>query len=139
MAENLGLYTPGEISLTINQRTIEGFAEGEFIRTERNNEDEFTVKVGAKGDFTFVENLDKSGRLIIVLKQNAPDNTYLQSLLDGKVVFPFNLEHQGTYKELAGATFAMIGSRPRKTMGQEELNREWFLVTGRLIESDKAL
>jgi hypothetical protein len=137
MPDNFGVYSPGDVNLNVNDKTIGGLDTDEFIRTERNNEDEFTVKVGAKGEFTFVENLDKSGRLIFVLLQNAPDNAYLQSLLDGKIVFGFDMNIKHEYREVASAIVAMIGSRPRKTMGIEQGSREWMLIAGSLVESDK--
>lgn len=139
MAQNLGVYSPGNVNVIVNNRTIGGLADGEFVRTERNTPEEFRTKAGAKGDFVFEENLDKTGSLIIVLNQNSPDNTFLQSLLDGKSVFSAAIVSRNNYKEEAKASFCMIGTRPRSTMGQETVNKEWTIICGRLVEVDKPL
>lgn len=139
MAENLGLYSPGNVTIVVNNRTIRGVADGEFIRTERNTPEEFRTKAGAQGDFVYEENLDKTGSIIIVLNQNSPDNTFLQSLLDGKSVFQTAIVSRQNYKEEAKASTCMIGQRPRPTMGQETTNKEWTIICGRLIETDKPI
>ncbi len=137
--ENLGLYSPGDTDAVVNGRTIQGLAEAEMMRTERDTEEEFRMKVGAKGDFLFEENLDKAGRFVITLLQNSPDNVFFQTLLDGKVVFSISFVSRHNFREQASATAAMVGVRPRKTMAQETTNQEWVFVCGVLNELDKAL
>ena len=139
MSQNLGIYSPGEVNMNVQGRTLEGFAEDEMIRTERLDENEFSARVGAKGDYTFMENLNKAGNFIITLKQNSPSNIFLQSLKEGKTLFAVTITTRHSYQELASGTACMIGIAPRKTMGKEEGDREWNLVTGELIETDKAL
>lgn len=139
MGQNLGVYSPKDVSLIIQGRNIEGLTEGEFIRVERNNEADFTSRAGAKGDYTFVENLDKSGNIIFILKQNASDNTFVRSLLESKTVFSVQIVSKHNYQELVSATSCMVGVAPRKVYGQDELDREWSLAAGEIIETDKTL
>lgn len=139
MALNLGVYSPRDVFVIVNQRTLTGLDDGEFVRTDRNNENEFSPRVGAQGDFTFQENLDKSGTVTIRMKQNSDDNTFLRSLLEGRSVFPVEIRTRHSYQELAGAQACMIQVAPRKVMGQEETVREWVIAAGELIETDKTL
>lgn len=137
MFEHNGKYSPRNITLQVGSRVIQGFHDSEFIRTERNNEDDFTVFAGAQGDFAFVENLDRSGSIVFTLQQNARDNVYLSNLIESKSVFPVRLVHNGPFKELVVATTAMVGRRPRKSFSQEYAGREWVIIVGRLQETDK--
>jgi hypothetical protein len=139
MAENLGVYTPGEVDLEVNKRTIQGFFEGEFIRTERDVEEDFRARAGAKGDYAFEENLNRAGRIVFVLDQNSPDNVYMQSLLSAKTIFPVKIVARHNLREKASANFAMVGTRPRKSMGQNGQGREWVIVVGNLQELDEAI
>ena len=139
MGQNLGIYTAKEVNIIINDRTIIGQDEAEFVRVERTNEEEFTTRVGALGDFTFQENLDKSGFIVVIIKQNSPDNVFFRSLLEGKAVFPATVVAKHSYKELASATTCMMGRMPRKTFAAEESSREYFIACGQLIETDKEL
>lgn len=139
MNESLGQYNPGNVNVIINERTISGFAEDEMVRVERDDENEASVKTGAQGDYTFQINLNKSGKIVITLKQNAPDNIFLQSLKEAKSLFAVRVEHRGSYKEIATGTDCMIGIAPRKIMGKEESDREWQIAVGNIIETDKAL
>ena len=139
MALNLGTYSPGTVNVIINSRTLVGLDDGEFVRTERTNESEFTTRVGALGDFTFQENLDKSGLIIIRMKQLSPDNTFLTSLLEGRTVFASEIRSAQSHLELVTAQICMISVQPRKVFGQEETVREWTIACGELIETAKAL
>ncbi len=137
--QNYGVYNPDEVNLIINGWNAEGFAEDEMIRTERLNENEFTAKVGAKGDFTYVKNLNKAGNFIATFKQASPSNIKLQALKESGALFPVVLTTKHNHQELASGTSCMIGIAPRKTFGKDENDREWNLITGELLETDKAI
>lgn len=137
--EFLGIYDPFLNEAVVNGKTINGFGTEEAIRTERNVEEDATVKTGLQGDFTFQINPDKSGTIILTLKQNAPDNTFLDDLRVAKIVFPVSIRsNHGGFTEKASATQAMIGTRPRKVFGSEEAELEWSIICGELIERDTA-
>ena len=137
--QNLGIYDPANVFVTIGFRDIEAFAEDEMVRTERLDENEASARVGAQGDYTFQINQNKAGMFILTLKQLSPSNPYLQSLKEAKSIFPVAIRSTHNYLELATASQAMIGIAPRKTMGKEESDREWQIVCGELIETDKAI
>ena len=142
---NLGLYSPNQIVLEVNNRTMQNLSLDEFLRTERTTEEEFRVRAGAKGDYTFVQNLDRTGLIIAVFKQNAPENSFLQSLKEAGTIFSVNISRRSVgaagdnLEEIVKATNALIGVAPRKTFSQEESDREWSIVCGELVETDKAV
>ena len=138
MKQNLGIYTPGDVFCIVNGRTLTGYSENTFIITERDDENEFLPRTGAQGDFTFQENLNRSGQITVTLKQNASDNTFLRSLLEGKAQFLVEIKATHNYQEIVRGTTCMIKVAPRKEFAQEESDREWVIGVGELIETDKA-
>jgi len=142
MAQNLGVYNIQEVNPIIKGIDLsEGLAENEPMYTERMDPKEFTAKVGAKGDFTFQKNNNKAGTFILTYKQNADKaNQFLRSLLESSAIFPVQFVARHSYKELASGTYCMIEEAPRKRFAaKEESDRVWRIITGELIETDKAL
>jgi hypothetical protein len=136
--QNLGLYSPKNVNVDIAGRLMGGFGNGTFVETERNNPNEFSTKAGSQGDFTFIENPDKSGLIRLHIKQNAgADQQHLTGLLESKAVFPVNITHKGTYKEIISATHAMIKTQPRKSFADDEETRVWEIAVGKLTETNK--
>lgn len=136
--QNLGVYNPKQVFCTVGTRDAQGFADEEFIRTERIDENEASVRVGGQGDYTFQINPNKAGMIFIILKQASPFNIYLQSLKEARSLFPVVIRSRHNYIELVTAAQCMIAVAPRKTFGVEETDREWQIVAGELIETDKA-
>ena len=62
----LKTYDPKQISVIVGGAIISGFADGEFVTTERN-EDAFTLNVGADGEGGRVKSNNKSGRITLTL------------------------------------------------------------------------
>lgn len=137
--QNQGIYDPKDVNLVIQSRTLAGFGEDEMVRTERLDDNEATIKVGAKGDYTFQINQNKAGMIIVTLNQNSPDHIFLQSLKESRAIFSVVVTSKHNFKELASLTQAMVAIAPRKTYGKEVSEREWQFVGGELIETDKAL
>ncbi len=135
-----GKYNPDDVAIIVNGVTIEGVDESTFIEIERMKPEEYTARVGAKGDYTYVRNLDKSGKIKITLKQNARRSmNYLASLLEADAVFDTQVVRRaGGFKELAMATTCVIGLRPRLNFAAEELPRQWEILSGKITETDKA-
>lgn len=139
MGDFLGTYSPGDVQILVNGRTLRGVADGSFIEVERNKPEEFTTKTGARGEGTFVENLDKSGTIKFHIKQNATDeNTFLHSLLAGKAVFPVQIIRARDYTEKVLSLNSMIKVRPRKSFSQDEETRVWEISCIRIDETDTA-
>lgn len=137
--QNLGIHDPDEIFTIINDRTIQGYADDEMVRTERTDPNEFLAVAGAQGDYTFQKNLDRTGLIIITLKQLSPDNVFLQSLLEGSSLFAVQIVQQQNHKEIVKGVNCMIGVAPRPVLGKLENNREWTIAVGELIETRKAI
>lgn len=134
-----GVYDPSQVDIIVGGVTLQGVDEGTFVETERMKPEEFTAKAGARGDFTFIKNLDRTGKIKITLKQNAArGNEYLSSLNESDAVFDAQIVRKGNYKELASATTCVIGLRPRLNHGDTESPRQWEILCGVLKETAKA-
>jgi hypothetical protein len=134
-----GKYNPEDVNIIVNGVTIEGVDEQTFVEIERLKPEEYMVKVGAKGDYTYVRNLDRSAKIKITLKQNARRSmNYLASLLESDAVFDTQIVRKaGPYKELVQAINCVIGLRPRINFAAEEQPRQWEVLSGKLTETDK--
>lgn len=134
-----GKYNPNDVDIIVNGVTIQGVDESNFIEVERTKPEEFMARVGAKGDFTFVKNLDKSGKIKLAVKQNATRAmSFLSSLSEAEAVFPVQVVRKvGGYKEFVTATTCVIGLRPRQNFSDTEQARQWEILAGVLIESNK--
>lgn len=137
--QNLGVHNPAEIFTIVNNRTIQGYADDEMVRTERTDPNEFLATAGAQGDYTFQKNLDRTGLIIITLKQLSPDNVFLRSLLEGSSLFVVEIKAQHNHIELVRGVNCMIGVAPRPVQGKLENTREWQIAVGELIETNKSL
>jgi len=139
--QNLSQYSINKVFLNIDGLIVNsGLAKGKPIATHRLDEDEWTMEVGAQGDFTFVEHTNKAGSIDIITMQNAADiNLKLRNLKESGAIFPVSISAQHTYKEIVPITFAMIGRAPRKDFSQEAGERLWTIICGELIETDKGL
>lgn len=80
MAAPLRTYSPEKVSVIIGNRAIKGFFDGSAIEARRS-EDSFRKHVGITGEVSRTRVADRSGEVILRLKQDAPDNDYLSGLL----------------------------------------------------------
>ncbi len=140
MADFNGLYSPNDNQIIINSRTAQGFGDGTYIEVERNKPEQFTTKTGAKGESTFVENLDLSGTIKIHVKQNAAEeHIYYRGLLNSKSIFPIQIVRVvDGYSEKVTVANAMIKVAPRKSMAQDEETRIWEFSCAKILENDTA-
>ena len=125
-------YNPANIILNVKGRDIVGFADGTFVKAERNV-DAMSLVVGADGEATRVKSLNRSGKLTFTLQQSSPSNDMLSSLatadeLSSSGVAPVLM------KEVGGATIAQsskawVVKKAPVEFGKEAGNREWVLET----------
>lgn len=134
-----GVYNPADVDIIVNGVTLQGVDEASFIEVERTKPEEYMARVGAKGDFTFVKNLDKSGKIKVSLKQNARrSQEFLSSLNESDAVFATQIVRRGAgFREMVQATTCVIGLRPRLGMSDTEQARQWEILAGVLLETDK--
>lgn len=76
----LGTYDPQQVVLTVDELPVIGFAEGDAITVERN-EDFSNETVGIKGDVSRAINRNKTGTLTIVLQHNSPSVAQFEEMM----------------------------------------------------------
>ncbi len=116
-----------------------GFADGEFVRIERDAED-FSLVYGTDGESTRSKTNKRGAKITIRLMQTSDSNILLNqiSLLDragsnGAGIGAISIEDMnGT--SLHTAAKCWIEKRPDAAYGREAVEREWVLRTGELID-----
>lgn len=123
-------YDPKSIALTVNGIPISGFADGEFISFEYD-EDAFSKVTGADGISSRAKSNNNDGNLTITLQQTSPSNDVLTGIavadkLSNTGVVPVIL------KDILGTTTIFsangwIRRIPQVNYSKEISNREWVL------------
>jgi hypothetical protein len=116
-----------------------GYADGEFVRIERDAED-FTLIYGTDGESTRSKTNKKGAKITLTLMQTSDSNILLNqvSLLDrtasnGAGIGALSIEDMnGT--SIAFAEKCWIEKRPDVSYGREAGPREWVLRTGELTD-----
>ncbi|NIM20432.1 MAG: DUF3277 family protein, partial [Candidatus Latescibacteria bacterium] len=97
-------YNPDRVTLILGGIIIDGFADGQFVEVEMNN-DAYALTVGTDGDGTRAKSNDRSGTITFNLMMSSATNDALSALhnLDlnspgGDGVVPFLM------KDLEGRT-----------------------------------
>jgi len=133
----LKTYDPAQISIIVGGAIMSGFADGEFVTTERN-EDAFTIATGADGEVSRVKSNNKSGRITITLQQTADSNLILSGFAQAD-----ELRNAGVVpvliKDLKGATLvtaarAWVAKAPATPYAKDVQNRTWILETDELVQ-----
>jgi len=75
-----GVYDPSKVIVTIAERIVSGFAEGEFL-TVVMDDDIFTKVKGADGEVSRTRNASQSGVIELTLMASAPSNGDLNGLI----------------------------------------------------------
>lgn len=125
-------YDPKAYSCILGGHIAEGFADGTFIRVERNN-DTWQTKVGADGEGARAKSNDKSTRVTLTLMQTSLTNSYLSGLakadeLNNGGVIPFLLK-DGNGDTVVEALTIWAVKPATIELGKEITNREWILET----------
>lgn len=71
MSSFLATYDPDKVSVLLNGEEVYGWADGDAITVERNN-DITTEMVGMKGEISRAVNRDKSGMITLRLQHTSP-------------------------------------------------------------------
>jgi len=75
-----GTYDPSKVIITVDDRIVNGFTDGEFV-TVVMDEDIYQKVKGADGEVTRVRNSSQSGVITITLMASAPSNGDLNGLI----------------------------------------------------------
>lgn len=129
-------YDPKKVSVIVGSQPVAGFADGEFVTCERN-EDGFTLLTGADGESTRAKNANRSGKITIRLLASSASNDYLSALqladeLAGNATFGVMVK-DGFGTSIYTAATAWINKTPPAAFGKEAGTREWVLETDELI------
>lgn len=134
----LNKYNPKEVSLIVGGNIIKGYADGEFINVARN-EDSYTLQVGADGDATRSKSNNKSGTIIITLRQGSPSNAILAAfnqadeLNDSGIVTALVKDNSG--QSLHSAETIWVRKPADAPYAREAGDRQWTLETDNLNTS----
>jgi hypothetical protein len=128
-------YAPREISISVAGQAISGYAEDTFVVVSRTS-DAFTMKAGADGLISRTHNADRSGSIVITLKQTSPSNDILSALhvadeltLNGK--FPIRVaDSNGTSEHVASDAWIMKVADAE--YANDEGDREWTIMVADL-------
>jgi hypothetical protein len=128
-------YDPKQVAVIIGTRPISGFADGEFVSVERNN-DAWTYTTGADGEGTRVKSNDRSGRVTLTLAQTAVDNAYISELaiadeLAGGGTIPVTIRDKSG-NDIHATETAWVVKMPVANYDKATTNREWIFETNDL-------
>lgn len=129
-------YNARDVLVIVGGAPMEGFADGEFVVVERN-EDSFSLVVGADGEGARAASNNKSGKLTLTLLQTSKSNAVLAALnqadeLTGSGVFPV-LVKDNNGADLHEASTAWIAKPAPAPYGKTISNRQWVIETDSLI------
>lgn len=130
-------YDPKAVSVIVGSQPVTGFAEGEFVKVERN-EDGWSLLVGADGEATRAKNNNRSGKVTLTLLASSASNDYLSELqtadeLSGNSTVGIMIKDtRGT--SLYTAATAWIAKQAPASFGKDAGTREWVLETDELIQ-----
>jgi hypothetical protein len=110
-------YAADKVSVIVGGTPITGFAEGAFVDVARAVESA-TLYVGADGKGTMVINPNKSGTIVVRLKQSSLSNAVLSSLEATSAVVPVIVKDTSG-NSLHSAAKAFVSTMPTSTYAQE--------------------
>jgi hypothetical protein len=130
-------FDPAQFSCIVGGKIMKGFADGTFIRVERN-EQAYNLKVGVDGEGTRVKSNNKSGKVTITLMQSSESNEALSAFaaadeLSNSGAVPLLLK-DGTGTTIMSAATAWVQKYPDAEFAKEATTRAWVLETDELIE-----
>lgn len=123
-------YDPAYIACSVLGIPITGFADGTFVKAERN-EDAFKIAVGASGEVARARSRNMTGKVTFTIMASHPDNdllsaaSHLDELAGTGVGRVFIKDVNGTTLVL-GAN-AWIVKPAAVEFGKEVTNREWVV------------
>lgn len=123
-------YDPAKVSVIFNGVPLHGFADGTFVRIERD-EDMFTKVTGADGETSRAKSNNRGGFAAVILQQTSESNDHLAAFAEADEIN--NAGHGPLLvKDLNGTTLAFASSawikkKPNAEFGKEITDREWVI------------
>jgi hypothetical protein len=128
-------YDPKLVTCIIGGKIMSGFADGTFIKLERN-EQAYNLKVGVDGEGARAKNNNKSGKITLTLMQTSSSNDVLSSYasadeLSGAGAVPFLMKDANGSSKAAALT-CWVQKLPDLEDAKEITMRTWVLETDEL-------
>lgn len=129
-------FDPSQIVLNVGGQDINGFAEGTFIKVERNK-DAFETVVGSDGEATRIKSVNLSGTITCTLQQASPSNDVLSGFAtaderQSNGAVPVLLSDKNTSITKASMKVGWVKKKPSVEFSNAHSNREWVLESGNL-------
>lgn len=132
------VYDPDQVSVSLSGIPISGYADGEFVRIEKES-DAFTDVVGTDGEVSRSKTRDDRGTVTFILMQTSDSNILLSALhqLDKNAAGGAGIgallvrDAQGT--SLYTASECWISKEPDVSFDREPTSREWTLRAAKLV------
>lgn len=123
-------YDPSQVIVMIGGNLMQGFADGDFISIERE-EQSFTKVVGADGFVSRAKTSNRSGTMTLTLKQTSPSNEILSDFLaqdeaNANGIFQVLIKEGTGGSRLFTAT-GWVQGMPTISYGKEINDREWLI------------
>lgn len=127
----IGVYDFTKITLIVGGSIISGFADGDAI-TKEANEDATTFAEGADGYGEFTATNKRAETLTLNLQRTSPSNKVLADLFKNNKTFNVQLIDHNDNSESWSATDCMIPRNATYTAGSEASPREWTIILPRV-------
>ena len=135
----LGRYDPKAVNAVFAGIPITGYADGTFITVEQNN-DSFSLTVGAAGEGCRAKSNDKSARITFTLLQSSVTNALLSAKHNADLLDPLGVVAVGPFmmkdnsgtppnNTIVSAATAWIVKPANVSYGKEVETREWIIET----------
>lgn len=124
---NISSYDAKNVTVTVDNVYITGYAENSFIECEKA-EDTFQTSVGAQGDVGISEVNNPVGTITITLQQTSPSIDYLNGLAVSKKMVPIWVISQNEITEKIGGTKARV-TKPAQASFSNAIEQRQFKIT----------
>ena len=137
---SLGVYDSKQVSVTFGPILITGYADGTFISVEQN-EDSFSLLVGADGDACRSKSNNRSARVTLTILQSSPANDLLSALHNEDVLSPSGdgvqplMVKDNSGRTICAAERAWIVKPPTTEYAVESGSREWLFETDNMLHN----
>lgn len=128
-------YNPQQVAVILGGKIIEGFADGTFVKLERD-EDMWTMVTGVDGQGSRAKTNNYAGKLTLTLFSTSPSNDVLSTFasvdeLTGAGAIPMLLR-DGSGRTVASALTAWVTKYPDTEFAKEVSQRTWIVQTDNL-------
>lgn len=131
-------YDPDQIFCSLAGIPISGYADGEFIRVERESPS-FEDVVGTDGEVTRSKTNDERATITIKLMQSSPVNALLSALHVSDKNAPGGVGVGAFLLQEIGGTFVMVAEKawiskePDVVFDRTATEREWIIRCAKLV------